>query len=274
MCPPTNASHVSQVSDLDDPRLADYRDLKHVELAAHTDRFIAEGELLVRRLIESDFPVVSVLLTERRAAEIAPFVPPGVPVYVGSEPLLRQVVGYQFHSGVLGVGRRKPMPAIEQLVPRPPAPALLVICPDLTSGQNVGAIARSAAALGASGLLLGERSFDPYWRQSIRVSMGAVFSLPIRQSANLIQDLAQLRDLHDIQLLAAVLDPSAQPLSRAPPTRRVGILFGNEAQGLSAEHVALCDRQVTIDMHRGTDSLNVAAAAAIFCYVLSGWVRP
>lgn len=258
----------------DDPRIADYRCLKDRELAASGDRFIAEGELLVRRLFASDFPIESVLLANRRVAELSPAVPQAVPFFCADDAIMRQVVGYKFHSGVLAVGRRKPPISLDELLPPSPAPALLVICPDLNSSPNLGSIIRTAAAFGASGLLLGEQCCDPFWRQTVRVSMGAVFNVPIRHTDNLLRDLAALRELHGVQLAAAVLDATAERLSDIQPLPRVGILFGNEAQGLAPVHIAMCQRRATIDMRRGVDSLNVAAAAAVFLHHFSRALTP
>src|SRR5207245_2076779 len=106
----------------------------------------------------------------------------------------------------------------------------------------------------------------PFWRQSIRVSMGTVFSLPIYQSSDLRLDLKRLRNEWGIQLAATVLDPAAEALSTALRPAKLGLLFGNEAQGLGSQWTDLCDRKVTIPMHLGTDSLNVSVAAGIFLY--------
>jgi tRNA G18 (ribose-2'-O)-methylase SpoU len=96
--------------------------------------------------------------------------------------------------------------------------------------------------------------------------MGTIFRIPIIQSQDLLSDLRRLRERHGVQLLATVLDESAEPLASAPRAARIGLLFGNEAQGLSSQHVAACDRRVTIPMKLGTDSLNVSVAAGIFLY--------
>jgi tRNA G18 (ribose-2'-O)-methylase SpoU len=119
-------------------------------------------------------------------------------------------------------------------------------------------------------MLLGPQCVDPFWRQCVRVSMGTVFKLPLVRLNDLAEDLRRLgRDL-GVELLATVLDDDAEPIERVRRAKRTGILFGNEAQGLSAEAVELCQRRVTIPMRLGTDSLNVAVSAGIFMYVLSG----
>ena len=264
------------VPTLDDPRLAPYRNLKDRELAREGDRFIAEGEHVVRRLLASDFPVESLLLSRRRADETAPLAPPDVPVYVVDDPIVHQVVGFKFHSGVMGIGRRKAgmslhgfMTAVRSRGSTELAEVkrlTLVVLPDVANTENLGSLLRISAAFGADGIVLGQHCCDPFWRQSIRVSMGAVFSLPILRSGDLLADLRALREDHAFELAAAVVDPGAQPLAASHRRDRLALLFGNEAQGLSSEYIRACDRPVTIPMYLGTDSLNVAVAAAVFLY--------
>jgi tRNA G18 (ribose-2'-O)-methylase SpoU len=142
----------------------------------------------------------------------------------------------------------------------------LVICPEIEKTDNLGAMIRIAAGLGATAMILGQRSCDPFFRQSVRVSMGTVFVLPIVRSADLARDLGRLRDEFAVELIATVLDENAQRLEDVPRPQKLGLLFGNEAQGLPHECIQRCHRRVTIPMKLGTDSLNVAVAAGIFLY--------
>lgn len=254
------------ITSLDDPRVALYRNLKDHELERRGQHFIAEGEHLMRRLLASDFPVDSVLLAERRAAEMAPIVPDHIPVYVVSTELMSGIVGLKFHSGVLACGRRKERQTLDEIVPRDKAELTLVICPEIANADNIGTMIRIAAGFGADAIILGQRCHDPFWRQSVRVSMGAIFRLPLLQTDDLQRDLRRLREEWGVELVATVLDPSAEPLRSATRGKKLGILFGNEAQGLGSEWVDGCDRRVTIPMKRGTDSLNVAVSAGIFLY--------
>ncbi|MGH7215157.1 MAG: TrmH family RNA methyltransferase [Tepidisphaeraceae bacterium] len=258
---------LQRVESLDDPRLAPYRNLKDRDLSRDSNgaRFIAEGEHVVRRLLASDFPIESVFLAQRRVAELAPFVPANVPVYAVPDELSHRVVGYKFHSGVLACGRRKPSPTLDDVVPRD-GPVTLVVCPEIANTENLGGLIRLSAGFGATAMVLGERSCDPFFRQSVRVSMGTVFRLPIVQSRTLLSDLRRLRNEFSVELFATVLDADAEPLDRVRSPSRAGLLFGNEAQGLASEHVAACDRHITIPMRLGTDSLNVAVSAGIFLY--------
>jgi tRNA G18 (ribose-2'-O)-methylase SpoU len=255
------------ILSLDNPRIAPYRALKERELAREAGgRFIAEGEHVVRRLLESAYEAESFLLAARRVDEIAPLVPKHVPVYVVADELIHQIVGFKFHSGVLACGRRGPARSIDDVIPRDRERLTLVICPEIANAENMGAMIRVTAAFGANALVLGERSCDPFWRQSIRVSMGTIFKLPLVQSDDVLRDLKQLQQDWDVELLATVLDERAESLSAAHRGPKLGLVFGNEAQGLDQAIIDACDRRVTIPMKLGTDSLNVAVSAGIILY--------
>src|SRR5688572_5871379 len=181
------------VDSLDDPRVAHSRGLKDRDLARRGDLFIAEGDYVVRRLLASDYPTVSLLLSKRKVEKVAPLVPPDVPVYVGDDALIRQVLGFKFHTGVIAVGRRLPGPSLEQVFEGRGGPMTVVVCPEVSNTDNMGALIRISAAFGADAMVLGERCHDPFWRQSVRVSMGTVFSMPLVRSENLLGDLGVMR---------------------------------------------------------------------------------
>ena len=254
-----------RITSIDDPRIAPYRNLKDRELARSGDRFIAEGEYIVRRLLASDYSCESIVVIERLADQIAIVARPGVEIFVTDASLLRQIIGFKFHSGVLAVGRRKPELSLDDVSALKNERSTLVICPELISAQNIGSLIRTSAALDVDAMLLGEKCCDPFWRQSIRISMGAVFSLPIVRSKNLLHDLQRLR-ARGFELVATVLDEDAEPLDYAKRRQRTAILFGNESRGLDEEMTARCDRRVTIPMRLGIDSLNISIAAGIFLY--------
>lgn len=259
---------IVRIDSLDDGRLSPYRELKDRELARGGNLFIAEGEYVVRRLIESDYPTESILLAERRADEIAPLAPAGVPVYViGNEDIYR-IVGFKFHSGVIACGRRKSAVGLDDVLAKKDR-LTLAICPETSNAENLGSLVRISAAFGVDALVLGEQCCDPFWRQAIRVSMGTIFRLPLIRSTNLRRDLLRLRDEWKIELAATVLHDRAESLRNAKRGPRLGVLFGNEAHGLDREWIDLCDRRITIPMRLGTDSLNVAVAAGIFLHHFS-----
>lgn len=254
------------LDSIDDPRLGPYRNLKDRELARLGGRFIAESDLVVRRLLASDYPVESVLVARRKSDALAAVAPDNLPLYVLPEGELDAVIGYPFHTGILAVGLRKPAVSLEQVIPRGSGRSTLVVCPDLTNHENLGSLIRISSAFGADAIILGPRCSDPFYRMCIRVSMGTIFSLPLVRSADLLADLTRLKNDFGYQLAATVLDSAAEAVHAAERPDRFALLFGNEAVGLSAEQIAACHRRITLPMRRGTDSLNVAVAAGIFLY--------
>jgi len=263
------------ITSLSDPRIAPYRNLKDRDLAREGGRFLAEGHLLVQRLLASGFATESVLMSEARVADRLPQIPDHVPTFVAPPELMSQIVGFKFHQGVMAVGLRGDSPTVDEVMEKALSESQALsrerqvtwlIAPDIEKSDNLGAIIRIAAGFGAVGVLLGERSCDPFHRQSVRVSMGAVFSLPVVRSHDLLADLRRLREEHGVELVATVLADGAESLESAGRAERLGILLGNEFHGLAPEVVALCDRKVTLPMELETDSLNVAVAAGVFLY--------
>jgi tRNA G18 (ribose-2'-O)-methylase SpoU len=239
--------------------------MKDKELARDGNRFIAEGENVVRRLLRSNIPAESVFVASRKLESIAPLAKPETPVYSASDDVIEKIIGFEFHSGVLACGIRPPSPTLQNVLPKNPAPLLAVVCQEITNLENMGALIRISAAFGANALILGERCCDPYYRMSIRVSMGTIFSMPIVQAENLLNDLREMSEMN-IETFAAVLSPDAEPLYTVRPPARLAIAFGSEAHGLDEQTISLCRRQVAIPMQLRTDSLNVATAAAVILY--------
>lgn len=257
---------VFRLTDLDDSRLLVYRELKGRPTSRQGDWFVVEGTKTVARLLDSDFPTASVLLTERRVEEWLPRIPPDVPVYVLSDEQASELVGFNFHTGVVACGQRRPSPRLEDVLDRSSDRITLVVCPSCDNPENLGAIIRIAAGFGAAALLLGSACCDPFSRRVLRVSMGTALRLPLIESRRLERDLLRLRDEWQFSLTATVLDTAATPLHQAPRPPRLALLLGNEDRGLEPEWRALSDQQVTIPMTAGVDSLNVAIAAGICLY--------
>jgi tRNA G18 (ribose-2'-O)-methylase SpoU len=259
---------VQHIKQLDDPRLEPYRNLKATNLTRWSKQFIAEGSLVVARLLASRFQVQSVLLSRKLATQLPQGIPDECPVYLLEHQLAEQLVGYAFHTGVLACGLRQPSPPIESFLPSDDPFALVAVCPNVNDPENIGAIIRLCAGFGVRGLVLGPGCADPFSRRVLRVSMGTAFTLPIVESDDLRRDLLRLRDELKFELWATVLDAGAEPLEGAVPASRGAILFGNEKHGLDSRWVELCSRKLTIPMAAGADSLNVAVAAGIFFYRL------
>ncbi len=256
------------IENLDDPRLDPYRNLKSTNRTRWSNQLIAEGLLVVERLLASNFDVVSVVVSRNLERQVVPLVLERCPLYLVENSLAEQLVGYTFHTGVLACGLRRPGPTLETLLGRGTDPALLAVCPNVNDPENIGAIIRLCAGFGLRGVLLGQGCADPFSRRVLRVSMGTAFSVPIVEARDLRSDLVRLRDEFGVELAAAVLDPRAEPLECAPRSARMAILFGNEKHGLDPEWIDFCQRKLTIPMAPRADSLNVAVAAGIFFHDL------
>jgi tRNA G18 (ribose-2'-O)-methylase SpoU len=254
------------IDEIGDPRLACYRDLPQQNLTRQSGLFIAEGEKVVERLVASDFEVASILAELPFAGKYEPRVASETPIYVASRDLLVATIGFNFHRGVVACGRRKrAVPIGDVLATLKQPAATMVACPDVQDPTNLGSIIRSTAAFGSDAILLGGKCADPFSRRVLRVSMGTALQLPIIESDDLASDLRALQAAA-FELVAAVIDPAAEPLATAKRSGRLAILLGSEGHGLGAEWLELAQRRVTIPMQVGFDSLNVAVAAAVLLY--------
>jgi tRNA G18 (ribose-2'-O)-methylase SpoU len=247
----------------EDRRLDPYRDVKRARDDSD-ETFIAEGEKLVLRLLESRCRTRSILCTPAACDRLPRGLPQEIPVFVASTPIISQLIGFKFHRGILACGER-PEPANLQALldaQAPPKPLLLVLCPEIRDPTNLGTIIRTAEAFGAACLVAGKAGTEPFSRRVLRTSMGSVLRLPIVQTDEWIATLETLRQ-HDVETIATVLDPDAERLADARRPLRVALLLGNEDAGIPANLVACARRRVTLPMAAGVDSLNVSVAAGI-----------
>lgn len=260
-----------EIDSADDPRLADYRDLRDVELRKHLEAehglFLAEGEKVVRRAVEAGYDARSFLMAPRWLDGLADVLERSdAPCYVLSEALAEEVTGFHVHRGALASLRRRPLPSVDAVLDG--ARSVLVL-EDLVDHTNVGAILRSGAALGFDAVLLAPRCADPLYRRAIKVAMGAVFSLPWTRLPDWYDALPDL-GTRGFTTVALTLAPDAVPIEEAVAgLDRVALVLGSEGHGLSARWEESADRRAIIPMSAGIDSLNVAAATAVACYVTS-----
>lgn len=257
---------VIPLESLDDPRLEPYRNLKATNLTRWSGLFVAEGIRLVERLIESDFQIASILVADSHLRRLPPTVPEDVPVFVAPLAALEPLVGYQFHNGMLACGYRKQSPAVDQWFANDGKPRLIVACPHTADPDNLGTIIRISAAFGADGLLVGNRSADPFCRRTLRISMGNAFLFPIRETTSFTDDLQRMRQEFGYSALASVLDEQAIALATAKRPARMILILGNEADGLPPEITELADQKIMIPMAEKIDSLNVGIAAGIMLH--------
>ncbi|HTK62686.1 MAG TPA: RNA methyltransferase [Pseudonocardia sp.] len=256
-----------QVTDAADPRLDDFRDLTNAD--RRPDRpggrglVIAEGVLVVQRLLGSRYPVRSLLGVARRLDELGPSIGPvDVPAYEASAEVMAEVVGFHLNRGVLAVADRPAPLPVEELT----RGRALAVLEGVNDHENLGSLFRNAAALGLDGLLLGPRCSDPLYRRSVRVSMGHVLRVPFTELCGEEGWPAALDALRGDgrRLVALTPRPEAVPLGEAKLAgARVALLLGAEGPGLSDAALEAADEWVRIPMAGGVDSLNVATAAAI-----------
>jgi len=258
------------IESLDDPRLDVYRDLKKTNATRRSDVFIAEGRLVVERLLAAgDWELESVLVSAERLPRIRDRLRPGGLVYVVSHAACSELVGFKFHAGLLACGRRRPRWRVE-LPEGGPRQTTLIACPQVSMPDNLGSIIRLAAAFRMAGVLVGPMSADPFSRRVVRVSMGNIFGIPVFEPPDFEAELARLVQAEGFEAVGASRSPRAEPLRAFQRAERTVLVLGNEATGLRADWEALCAREVTIEMAANVDSLNVSTAAGILMYAFSG----
>jgi tRNA G18 (ribose-2'-O)-methylase SpoU len=257
---------VVEIDDVSDERLADYRDLTDVALRTKTEGpnglFIAEGARVIERALATGYRLRSVVMTpdwlERTAPSLAGS---DATVYVAAEPVLHALTGFHVHRGALASVHRRPLPDLDALLA---GARRIAVVENLVNHTNLGAIFRSAAGLGIDAVVISPSSADPLYRRSVRVSMGAVFTVPYARAA------AWPDDIHRISsagFTVAALTPSPRAVAlddvAVDELDRLAVLIGTEGEGLSLAAVDAADLSVRIPMSPGVDSLNVAAAAAV-----------
>ncbi|MFK0015689.1 TrmH family RNA methyltransferase [Streptomyces sp. NPDC091027] len=295
------------IDDPDDPRLRDYTGLTDVELRRRREPaeglFIAEGEKVIRRAKDAGYEMRSMLLSAKWVdvmRDVIDELP--APVYAVSPDLAERVTGYHVHRGALASMQRKPLPTAEELLAttrrvavmeavndhtnmcgtesytsesepltseNTDPPRRIAVLEGIVDHTNLGAVWRSAAALGIDAILLSPDCADPLYRRAIKVSMGAVFSVPYARLEDWPRGLEVVREA-GYPVLALTPDEKATPLNAVPAERleRCAVMFGSEGHGLSAAALRASDEWVRIPMAHQIDSLNIAAAAAVTFYAI------
>ena len=261
---------VQDVDDPDDPRLDDFRDLNSVDrrpdLPTGKGLVIAEGVLVVQRMLASRFTPRALLGTDRRLAELKDdLAGAGAPFYRASADVMARVVGFHLNRGVLAAARRVPEPGVAQVVDGARTVAVLE---GVNDHENLGSVFRNAAGLGVDAVVFGSGCADPLYRRAVRVSMGHALLVPYAHAADWPADLVMLKE-RGFRLLAMTPHRQARPLPEAMAEvrdERIALAVGAEGPGLTSAVLRLSDIRVRIPMSRGTDSLNVATAAALAFY--------
>jgi tRNA G18 (ribose-2'-O)-methylase SpoU len=259
---------IKPVVTLDASELAIYLTLRRVDEHERARVLVAANIKTVRRLLASRFTVVSALVTPAWLEELEPLFrarPEEICVFVADQKLLETITGYKMHQGALAVARIPPPSVFETLWETSPRPLLLAAVEGVASAENLGAVVRSCAAFGVHFLLVGETCGSPYQRRAVAGSMGTLFEQPVLQVDNLVEKLTALR-ARGVRCLAAHPRPGAKQLAAADLRGDCCLVFGAEGPGLTPAALAACDDTVEIPMPSHMNSLNVAAATAVFLY--------
>ena len=271
--------HITETDTLDIPELRIYTSLSETQLYHINEPlkgiFIAESPKVIDRALDAGYKPVSLLVDEQelskdasRILERISALPGGpVPVFAAKEEILRKLTGFPLTRGCLCAMERRALPTIEETVRNA---SRIAVLEEVVNPTNVGAIFRSAAALGMDAVLLTHGCSDPLYRRAVRVSMGTVFQIPWtftgdRKEAGWPEPGISLLGELGFKTVAMALKSDSLSISDPVLHRepKLAILLGTEGEGLSEETIALCDYTVMIPMDHGVDSLNVAAASAV-----------
>ena len=257
------------ITSLNHPDLTAYRTLRQSVEQFRKGLFIAEGTIVVQRLLESAHTIVSVLLApewledyrERLACR-----PEQITVFVGQKDLLNTIVGYKLHQSIMALGKIPAQETLDSVLPRSSSPRLFVAMDGLANAENIGVLVRNCTAFGVQAILVSETSSSPYLRRAVRNSMGTVFKMPVVHCTNLAETLRTLQGFRQFKVYAAHPHTEEHSIQRSDFSGNCCIVFGNEGSGVSPQVLSACDIPVAIPMQSGVDSLNVASASAVFLY--------
>lgn len=261
--------HVEPLPDPAHADLAPYATLRRRKDLERSALFVVEGDKVVLRLLESDYPVESLLVTptwlERLRGRLEAR-PGAVRVFLAEDQRqIEAVAGFRWHQGVMAVGRIPHAVTLEEALAGAARPRLLAALDGVSNAENLGVVVRNAAALGVQALIVGERSCSPFLTRAIRTSMGAVFRLPCVEHAPLLPALGGLRAA-GVRCVAAHPGATGASMAETDLRQDVCLVLGSEGEGISAPVLAVCDAAAAVPMARGIDSLNVGSAAAVCFY--------
>ena len=263
--------HVQPIDSFDLAGLEPYRTMRRTLEHRQQGIFVAEGEKVVRRLLKTDFTVVSVLLAEEWFQSFEPLLksrPETITAFVAAKEVIEELTGFSMYQGVLAVGKVPAPLSLETILNGSAKPNLFAAVDGLTSAENLGVLVRNCAAFGVQALIVGETSSSPYLRRAVRGSMGTIFKLPMVETANLARTLREMSG-RQIRCVAAHPHTDRKLLPEVNLTKDCCLVFGSEGFGISPDVLAACDEAVAIPMQTGVDSLNVGSAAAVFLYEVS-----
>ncbi len=259
---------IHKIQSLDLPELEPYRTMRRQMEHRAKGIFVAEGEKVVRRLLESPLTVISLLLPENWVPVLEPLLrlrPENITLYVADKRLLETLTGFSMYQGVLGLAHVPKPLALEHILESSSRPWLLVATDGLTNAENLGALIRNSAAFEVHALIVGETCCSPFLRRAVRSSMGAIFHLPVIESTSLSATLGELKK-RGVRCIGAHPHVEGQTLDQTNFSIDCCLIFGSEGLGITPAIRDFCDECAAIPMPETIDSLNVGSAAAVFLY--------
>lgn len=256
-----------RINSIDDDRIAFYKSLRYTP-KLHTDNraFVAEGSKIVKLLLESNIQVLSAFGTESEYELLLELISekniPHDQQFVADISLMRQIVGYHIHSGIMAIGKMPEEKQIEELAPP------FVMLNSIVNAENVGSIIRNAAAFGFKSLIYDNATVPPFLRRSVRVSMGNIFLMDTYKTDSLGDTIEYLKESGYVIYGAEITDGSIPVYTEVPENNRYAIVFGNEGHGVEKSILSKCDKVLHIPISPSVQSLNVAASSAIVFYEL------
>ncbi len=265
--------NIIHIDSLELDELRPYRTMRRAVEHVKQGIFVAESETVVKKLLNTNLAIVSVLITQYRLDEIRHLIDErnnkDFKIFVGEKNILEQIVGFDLHQGIMAVAKIPEPSLIEDAVNQSFQPNLLVALDGLTNADNLGVIVRNCVAFGVDALIVGETSSSPYLRRAIRQSMGTVFDLQIVHTKNLRETLVLLEEKFNIHCLAADAHANDISIQDADLKRNICIVLGAEGSGIRKPVLEVCSEKITIPISDRIDSLNVASASAVFLWEVS-----
>ena len=253
------------IDSLDDPRVEAYRHIADQAWLLQSSLFVAEGRLVVRRLLElQQWPIDSILLTQAAGNGLADVLDKSpAPIYVVDQALMNQIAGFNIHRGCLALGRRPPTPTLDRVAAGPLARVLVL--EGVNNPDNVGGLFRSAAAFGVELVVLGPDCGDPLYRKAIRTSMAASLLVPFVGAPQWPGVIRELRN-DGFTVIALTPNRAVAPIEEIFPHSKLALLVGSEGGGLTEDAMRLATLRIRIPTTADVDSLNVTTAASIAMY--------
>lgn len=257
------------ITSLNHPDLTPYCTLRQSAEQFRKGMFIAEGIIVVQRLLESTHKIISFLITpewledyrERLAAR-----PEQITVFVGQKELLNTIVGYNLHQSIMALAKIPEQDTLDSVLKQSSTPRLFAAIDGLANAENIGVLVRNCTAFGVQAILVGETSSNPYLRRAVRNSMGTVFKMPVVHCTKLVETLAMLQRSYQFKNFAAHPHTEEHSIQCTDFSGNCCLVFGSEGNGVSPQVLSICDMPVAIPMQSCIDSLNVASASAVFLY--------